>query len=83
MYYLKMFLQDGVAPQCASQDLIGINGQINTGNGKQIKAGRVFIPDNPAVNATKGYLGSHSISNYGWIFTNQTKDDPGYVRPRN
>lgn len=66
------WLQDGVAPQCAVQ---GMNTIIAPTIG-----GRVFIPDVD----TKSYLGSHSVSNYGWIFK-IIKDDPkgGYVKARN
>lgn len=41
--------------------------------------GRIFIPTSIT---TKGFVGSHSISNYGWIFTEQTQGKPGYVKPR-
>ncbi|MBA3665023.1 MAG: hypothetical protein H0W61_12555 [Bacteroidetes bacterium] len=43
--------------------------------------GRVFIPNVD----TKGYLGSHSVSNYGWIFSipNKPNVPNGYIKPRN
>ena len=42
-------------------------------------ARRVFIP---GFIATKGFVGSHSISNYKWIFTTKQIGDDGYVRQR-
>jgi hypothetical protein len=40
---------------------------------------RAFIPND----APKGFISSHSIGNYKWIFTTpQKKGDPGYVTPR-
>ena len=74
-----MYLQDGVAPQCECANLSASNGQINTANGSQIKTGRVFIPMSVT---TKGFVGSHSISNYGWIFNKQSTED-GYIKKRN
>ena len=62
-----IYLQDGVAPQCAV-------GGLNTDN-------RVFIPE--TVNFTKNFTNCHTIGNYGWIFKNQKKGMPGYVKPRN
>ena len=66
----KKWLQDGVAPQCA---VIGI------GNN------RVFIPTYYSDGKTKipkGFVESHSISNYGWIFEiqpGQGLNNKGYV----
>ena len=67
----KPFLQDGVVPQCLVD---GIENLPST-----TKGGRVYIPDDfwP-----KGYLESHTITNYKWIFTEQTQGKPGYVKPR-
>lgn len=39
------------------------------------KRGRSFIPENEP----KGFLKSHSIGNYKWIFR-LLKDAPGYVK---
>jgi hypothetical protein len=40
---------------------------------------RAFIPDD----VVQGFISSHSIENYKWIFTNpKKKGDPGYVTPR-
>ncbi|MBA3665021.1 MAG: fibronectin type III domain-containing protein [Bacteroidetes bacterium] len=64
------WLQDGVAPQCA---VTGIDNIIAPTTG-----GRVFIPNVD----TKSYLGSHSVSNYGWIFTTRKLGMDGYVKPR-
>ncbi|MBA2610818.1 MAG: hypothetical protein H0U95_02525 [Bacteroidetes bacterium] len=73
--------QDGVAPQCECTNLKSSNGQINSGNGKAIKTGRVFIPSDVK---TKSFVGSHSIDNYGWIFSIISGDPKGgYVKPRN
>ena len=67
-----MYLQDGVAPQSKVKDI--------EGNYPNTKTARVFIP---ASITTKGFAGSHSILNYGWIFTNiTTVTDKGYVKPR-
>ncbi len=68
---VKPFLQDGVAPQCPVEGIENLP--------PSTQGGRVFIPDNfwP-----KGFLDSHTISNYAWIF-NKTSNDKGYVRPRN
>ncbi len=64
--------QDGVAPQCPIKGL-----ESNTST-----SGRVYLPNNFY---PKTFLGCHSISNYGWIFTdiiyNPNKPN-GYVKPR-
>jgi hypothetical protein len=64
------YLQDGVAPQCAVDGLT--------------VADRAFIPlfyknsQNKQTPTPKGFLDSHSIGNFGWIF--QTfSSDKGYV----
>jgi len=67
--------QDGVAPQC---EVVNI-----TNTYAKTKTGRIFIPSSVS---TKGYVGSHSIGNYGWIFNIQNISGPlgyGYVKPRN
>ncbi|MEO6305798.1 MAG: hypothetical protein ABIP51_21795, partial [Bacteroidia bacterium] len=64
--------QDGVAPQCPVQ---GINTLPQT-----TKGGRAFIPDDYE---KKGYLESHTVKNYDWIFTKQLFGMPGYVKKRN
>ena len=65
-----MWLQDGVAPQAAVGGLaIPITNR-----------GRAFIPKNQDIDK-KGFVKSHSIGNYGWIF-NRGINDPGYVTPR-
>ena len=63
--------QDGIAPQVA------VPGIPNTT--LKIPNGRVYIPST----APKGFLPSHQIKNYKWIFTKQLKGMPGYVTPRN
>jgi hypothetical protein len=46
---------------------------------KNIGDNRAFIPDE----VPQGFVSSHSIENYKWIFTKlQKKDDTGYVTPR-
>lgn len=75
----KTWLQDGVAPQSECQGILSSNNVTNY-HGHKIKAGRVYIPEDFY---PKGYLESHQIINYGWIFTNQTIGKPGYVAPRN
>jgi hypothetical protein len=62
-----LWLQDGVAPQCL---VAGID--------KVAKGGRVFIPDGEK----KGFLDSHYIDNYGWIFNRLQLTDKGYVYKR-
>src|SRR5690554_3698502 len=47
--------QDGIAPQCA---VLGIDPPI------QNVRGRAYIP---SYVTTKGFKGSHSIDNYGWV----------------
>jgi hypothetical protein len=59
--------QDGVAPQCPVKGLLSV----------QNKSGRAYIPDD----VVKGFISSHSIENYKWIFT-QKKGQRGYVTPR-
>ncbi|WP_149244335.1 SprB repeat-containing protein [Dyadobacter sp. 32] len=61
--------QDGVAPQCP---VTGLTDQ-----------SRAFIPATYGNGKTipKGYLESHSISNYGWIFELNTNAN-GYVKTR-
>jgi len=61
--------QDVVAPQCAVRGITDL---------REGKGGRVFIPDDEP----KGFLQSHSIGNYKWIFK-KDKKDYGYVKPRN
>lgn len=63
--------QDGVAPQTAVRGLEDLESE---------KRGRAFIPDSEP----KGFLQSHSIGNYKWIFSKlKSKKDVGYVKPRN
>ena len=64
-----LYLQDGIAPQIK---VFGIDGLTTP-----TKGGRAFIP--PGV--PKGFKESHSISNYGWIFT-RISTQSGYVKPR-
>ncbi len=61
--------QDGVAPQvpCANMDKVSTN-----------KGGRAYIPDTES----KGFLTSHSIENYEWIFKINNSNYNGYVTPR-
>jgi hypothetical protein len=65
------WLQDGVAPQ---KGVVGLS-----------LSDRVFIPNEYGVTPNKkpmpkGFLESHSISNYGWIFDGTLKTgEPGYV----
>jgi len=61
--------QDGVAPQCAMRGLENIESD---------KMGRAFIPDGEP----KGFLQSHSIENYKWIFEKLKKNEKGYVKVR-
>jgi hypothetical protein len=65
------YLQDGIAPQCPVPNI--------TGKYLKTKTGRIFIPSSVE---TKSFLGSHSISNYGWIFTERTQGKDGYIKPR-
>ena len=67
-----MWLQDGVAPQTPV-------GGINNLPIANTKGGRAFIPKNQGI--PKGFVESHSIGNYGWIF-NQIQSANGYVTPR-
>ena len=65
----KPWLQDGVAPQCR------VNGLVDNQN----KSGRVYIPSTEK----QGFLESHLINYYGWIFNKITNPlSPGYVKPR-
>jgi hypothetical protein len=67
----KPWLQDGVAPQCR------VNGLLDNPQ----KSGRAYIPTDGSV--PQGFLNSHSIKNYGWIFSKNTNPlSPGYVKPR-
>ena len=59
----------GVAPQAAVKGL-----EVGTQT-----SGRAFIPKNQGI--PKGFLESHSISNYGWIFKQQV-EEPGHVTPK-
>lgn len=61
--------QDGVAPQCAVKGLPEIDDN---------KGGRAFIPKGES----KGFLQSHSIGNYKWIFKIETANLKGYVKRR-
>jgi hypothetical protein len=63
--------QDGVAPQVPC---LGIDKKSINPNG-----GRVYIPEGQP----KGFLQSHSVGNYKWIFdTKVKKGDPGYVNQK-
>jgi hypothetical protein len=64
--------QDGVAPQCAVNGLKEIEAKYTE------KRGRAFIPDGEP----KGFLQSHSIENYKWIFKLKL-NEKGYVKLRN
>ncbi len=64
--------QDGVAPQCAVRGLKNIRNPILE------KKGRAFIPKGEP----KGFLQSHSIGNYKWIFERK-QNETGYVKSRN
>ena len=65
------WLQDGVAPQCD----VPLISRSNSG----VKNGRVAIPNTVI---TKGYLGSHSVGNYYWIFSERSPGMSGYIKPR-
>ena len=70
-----MWLQDGVAPQVAIKNIFKL--------APSNKSGRAFIPKNQ--NIPKGFVESHSIVNYGWIFNiqpNQGAASNGYIMPR-
>ena len=70
-----LYLQDGVAPQMECQGLINANGKQNT-NGTVLKTGRAFIPNG----SPKGFVESHKIKNYGWIFNrNSIHRSAGFV----
>jgi len=64
----KKWLQDGVAPQ---------KGALGLPEGN-----RAYIPEDG--NVPQGFLDSHSIENYKWIFNlpKHTTNDNGYVTPR-
>ncbi len=66
----KPYLQDGIAPQCKVDGITNLP--------QTTKGGRVYIPDNFT---PKGFLESHTVKNYGWIFNKTTQED-GYVKPR-
>jgi len=53
----------------------GVAPQCPVGN---IGTRRAYIPDD----VVQGFISSHSIGNYGWIFSKLNKDDRGYVTPR-
>lgn len=71
---VKPYLQDGVAPQ---KSVVGIESLPPSTYG-----GRIFIPD---TYWPKGFLESHTISNFNWIFDiNYIPKKPnGYVNKRN
>ena len=60
--------QDGVAPQTPCLGIPNIDPQ---------KGGRVFIPEGQP----KGFLQSHSVGNYKWVFEKKEKE-AGYVKSR-
>ena len=45
---------------------------------RNLKSGRAYIPNEVE---TKGFLPSHSIGNYGWIFE-KLNGESGYVIPK-
>jgi len=65
----KPWLQDGVAPQVKARDLPD--------------GYRAYFPINED-GVPQGFISSHSIENYKWIFTKllNPQTDPGYVKPR-
>jgi hypothetical protein len=63
-----VWVQDGVAPQCKISGLLDM---IN-------KSGRAYVPST----AKRGFVNSHKIENYEWIFTTIKDGDKGYVKPR-
>ena len=65
------YLQDGVAPQCECKNL-GLLPSLN------VKGGRAYIPDDYQ---PKGFLDSHTIKNYDWIF-NKKSNETGYIKKR-
>ena len=72
----KPWLQDGVAPQVPCLGLPNLPAN---------KGGRAYIPID-VDGVPQGFISSHSIENYKWIFTRQTPtgtNSAGYVKPRN
>ncbi|MEO9218218.1 MAG: hypothetical protein ABI315_06530, partial [Bacteroidia bacterium] len=61
--------QDGVAPQCG----------VKISNFAPLKAGRIYIP----IGEEKGFVTSHTIVNYGWIFNKIIDGKIGFVKKRN
>ena len=74
--------QDGVAPQCAVPELSfreALDTSTDPITGETYQAQRIrFAGDEDLLN----FLDAHSVSSYGWIFTEIDKDLPGYVRNR-
>ena len=68
--YSRGGVPHGVAPQSV---VTGINAD-------PTKGGRAYIPKNQ--NIPKGFVESHSIGNYGWIFGIENPQTQGYVTPR-
>jgi len=66
---LPMSKRDGVAPQCP------IGSIYNLGT----KGGRIFIPIDWS---PQGFIASHSVTNFGWIFNRIRTNGPGYVKER-
>lgn len=64
-----VWLQDGVAPQ------ISVNGIMSL---DVAKGGRAYIPNTEL----KGFVDSHRIAHYGWIFRTLNIGDKGYVKKR-
>ena len=73
----KPWLQDGVAPQVPCLGLPNLPSN---------KGGRAYIPIN-VDGVPQGFISSHSIENYKWIFkltppVNKTQNINDYVTPR-
>lgn len=65
--------QDGVAPQCAVKN-------IDLLPTAETNGGRVYIPKESGT--PKGFVDSHSIGSYLWIFTKIEQGQNGYVKKR-
>ena len=63
----KCYEQDGVAPQCAVQGL-------ELQGSRQY--GRAYIPKSVS---NKGFVESHSLDSYFWIFGLNSNDEDGYI----
>ena len=80
------YFQDGVAAQCPVKGLSEKALLDNKTIPDSLKShyGRAYYPKNKPTQYPRGFINSHRIGHYGWIFDEEvlSKEDRGYVKPK-